>query len=423
MPLKDRLHRWAAVLLSGAVLGAVPIVALGAGTATPASATPLPVLSVTPTSLSFPETTLGDFTVLSFTVTNPDPMTTDVISGYVPSGADPNDFGAAPGANCTTDAAGNVHLAPGRVVFHRRRVQPGRAGNTLRHADAGRHVQLRRRRLGLWCRGDRLLPGGQVRARRPRRRCRVLRRRVEVHPQQADRRHGGHAATTAATGWWPPTAASSPTATPASTARPGDIPLNKPIVGMAATPRRQRLLAGRLGRRHLRLRRRRLLRLDRAPSRSTSRSSAWRSTPDGGGYWLVASDGGIFAYGDAGFYGSTGRHRTSTSRSSAWRPRPTAAGYWLVASDGGIFAYGDADVLRLGGRRPPQPADRRHGRHARRRRLLVRRGRRRPLQLRHRPLPTAAASGSGSARSSTWRRTVARRSRRTPISRRCATGS
>ena len=30
------------------------------------------------------------------------------------------------------------------------------------------------------------------------------------------------------------------------------------------------------------------------------------STPDGKGYWLVASDGGIFSYGDAGFYGSTG---------------------------------------------------------------------------------------------------------------------
>ena len=26
----------------------------------------------------------------------------------------------------------------------------------------------------------------------------------------------------------------------------------------------------------------------------------------GGGSWLVASDGGIFAYGDAGFYGSAG---------------------------------------------------------------------------------------------------------------------
>ncbi len=29
-------------------------------------------------------------------------------------------------------------------------------------------------------------------------------------------------------------------------------------------------------------------------------------TPDGGGYWLVASDGGVFNYGDAGFFGSLG---------------------------------------------------------------------------------------------------------------------
>jgi hypothetical protein len=43
----------------------------------------------------------------------------------------------------------------------------------------------------------------------------------------------------------------------------GSTPLNQPIVGMAATP-------------------------------------------DGKGYWLVASDGGIFSFGDASFYGSMG---------------------------------------------------------------------------------------------------------------------
>ncbi len=114
----------------------------------------------------------------------------------------------------------------------------------------------------------------------------------------------------------------------------GGIVLNKPIVGMAATS-------------------------------------------DAGGYWLVASDGGIFAFGDAEFFGSTGGdppeqadrrdggHRrtagatgwwrrmvgsspsvtpsssgrpaqsTSTSRSWAWRATPDGKGYWLVASDGG----------------------------------------------------------------------------------------
>ena len=30
------------------------------------------------------------------------------------------------------------------------------------------------------------------------------------------------------------------------------------------------------------------------------------ATPDGGGYWLVASDGGVFSFGDAPFFGSMG---------------------------------------------------------------------------------------------------------------------
>jgi hypothetical protein len=32
-------------------------------------------------------------------------------------------------------------------------------------------------------------------------------------------------------------------------------------------------------------------------------------THDGGGYWLVATDGDIFNYGDASFLGSTGNIR------------------------------------------------------------------------------------------------------------------
>ena len=30
------------------------------------------------------------------------------------------------------------------------------------------------------------------------------------------------------------------------------------------------------------------------------------ATPDGKGYWFVATDGGVFAFGDAKFFGSTG---------------------------------------------------------------------------------------------------------------------
>jgi hypothetical protein len=65
------------------------------------------------------------------------------------------------------------------------------------------------------------------------------------------------------------------------------------------------------------------------------------STPDGKGYWLVASDGGIFSYGDAQFYGSTGNIQLNQPI-VGMASTPDGKGYWLVASDGGIFSYGDA---------------------------------------------------------------------------------
>jgi len=65
------------------------------------------------------------------------------------------------------------------------------------------------------------------------------------------------------------------------------------------------------------------------------------STSDGRGYWEVASDGGLFAFGDAGFYGSTGSlHLNQPVVGMA--ATPDGRGYWEVASDGGIFAFGDA---------------------------------------------------------------------------------
>ncbi len=65
------------------------------------------------------------------------------------------------------------------------------------------------------------------------------------------------------------------------------------------------------------------------------------ATPDGEGYWLVASDGGIFSFGDANFYGSTGAiHLNQPIVGMA--ATPDGHGYWLVASDGGIFTFGDA---------------------------------------------------------------------------------
>jgi SpoIID/LytB domain protein len=65
------------------------------------------------------------------------------------------------------------------------------------------------------------------------------------------------------------------------------------------------------------------------------------ATHDAGGYWEVASDGGVFSFGDAHFWGSTGSIILNKPM-VGMAVTPDGGGYWLVASDGGIFAYGDA---------------------------------------------------------------------------------
>ena len=62
--------------------------------------------------------------------------------------------------------------------------------------------------------------------------------------------------------------------------------------------------------------------------------------PASPGYWLVASDGGVFSYG-ATFYGSHGGSPLNAPI-VGMASTPDGKGYWLVASDGGVFSYGDA---------------------------------------------------------------------------------
>jgi len=75
------------------------------------------------------------------------------------------------------------------------------------------------------------------------------------------------------------------------------------------------------------------------------------ATPDGGGYWLVARDGGVFDYGDAAFFGSAGSLRLNAPV-VGMAAAPDGGGYWLVASDGGIFDYGDAGFAGSAGATP-----------------------------------------------------------------------
>ena len=66
------------------------------------------------------------------------------------------------------------------------------------------------------------------------------------------------------------------------------------------------------------------------------------TTPSGKGYWMVARDGGIFTFGDAGYHGSTGDIALNQPI-VGMAATPSGGGYWLVAADGGVFAFGDAN--------------------------------------------------------------------------------
>jgi hypothetical protein len=67
------------------------------------------------------------------------------------------------------------------------------------------------------------------------------------------------------------------------------------------------------------------------------------ATPTGRGAWLLGSDGGVFALGDAPFRGSVPETipidqlvRPLTGIAAS----PQGGGYWLFAEDGGVFAFG-----------------------------------------------------------------------------------
>ena len=79
------------------------------------------------------------------------------------------------------------------------------------------------------------------------------------------------------------------------------------------------------------------------------------AAPDAAGYWMVARDGGIFAFGSARFFGSTGAIKLNRPI-VAMAATPSGKGYWLVASDGGIFSFGDAAFFgSTGGMKLNQP--------------------------------------------------------------------
>ncbi len=134
----------------------------------------------------------------------------------------------------------------------------------------------------------------------------------------------------------------------------GSLPLNAPVVGMAASPDGGGywLVASDGG----------IFSYGDAPFFGSAGGTALNApivgmaaTPDGGGYWLVAADGGIFSYGDAPFFGSAGS-LSLDAPVVGMAATGDGGGYWMVARDGGVFGYGDAPYFgSLGGTALPAP--------------------------------------------------------------------
>jgi hypothetical protein len=56
---------------------------------------------------------------------------------------------------------------------------------------------------------------------------------------------------------------------------------------------------------------------------------------------MVSSDGGIFTFGDAGFYGSAGGAHVATPIVGI-ASTTSGHGYWLAEAGGTVHSYGDA---------------------------------------------------------------------------------
>ena len=131
-----------------------------------------------------------------------------------------------------------------------------------------------------------------------------------------------------------------------------------------------------------------------ATPRTAGRSWAyrWRSRSSGWPAARIRATGSCRATAECSrsgprqFFGSMGRRHLNRPIVGMAATR-SGNGYWLVASDGGIFSFGDAALPRFDRRDSSEPADRRYGADAVGQRLLVGGVGRRDLRVRRCALP------------------------------------
>ena len=66
-----------------------------------------------------------------------------------------------------------------------------------------------------------------------------------------------------------------------------------------------------------------------------------RAAENNNAYWIATSDGGVFSFGGARFFGSMGDKRLDQPITSM-AARPQKDGYWLLGGDCGVFSFGNS---------------------------------------------------------------------------------
>jgi NHL repeat len=67
--------------------------------------------------------------------------------------------------------------------------------------------------------------------------------------------------------------------------------------------------------------------------------------PGRSGYWMLGSDGKIFAFGDAKSLGDASSALPAGTKAMHIEPTSDANGYWIVNEDGAVYSFGDAPAL------------------------------------------------------------------------------
>jgi hypothetical protein len=72
-----------------------------------------------------------------------------------------------------------------------------------------------------------------------------------------------------------------------------------------------------------------------------AQASLMAETPSQRGYWILGADGGVFSFGDAHFYGSV-PGIGAQARAVDLKSSKSGKGYWVLGQDGSVFSFGDA---------------------------------------------------------------------------------